>query len=65
MMEPTNFLRIKDVSARIGRSPSQIYRMIAAGEFPRQHRQSYKMSIWYESDIVAWQLQQMAKDLLR
>lgn len=39
--------------------------MIAAGEFPRQHRQSYKMSIWYEKDVQEWQAQQMAKDLLR
>ena len=65
MIEPTNFLRIKEVSARIGRSPSQIYRMIAAGEFPKQHRQSYKVSVWYQSEIAAWQVDQMAKDLLK
>ena len=60
-----NFLRIKEVSRRVGRSPSQIYRMIAAGEFPKQKRQSYKVSIWYEREIAAWQVDQMVKDLLR
>ncbi|WP_366938122.1 AlpA family phage regulatory protein [uncultured Brevundimonas sp.] len=64
-MEPGRFLRVDQVSERVGRSPRQIYRLIARGEFPRQHRQSYKVSVWYESEIAAWQVDQMAKDLLR
>lgn len=64
MIDPGRYLRVKDVAARIGRSPRQIYRMVDAGDFPRQHRQSHKVAVWYERDVQAWQSQQMAKDLL-
>lgn len=64
-MEPDNFPRVKDVAARIGRSPRQVYRMVDAGDFPRQHRLSHKVAVWHERDVVAWQSQQMAKDMLR
>lgn len=65
MMEPGRFLRVDQVSERVGRSPRPVCRLVARGEFPRQHRQSYKVSVWYESEIAAWQVDQMAKDLLR
>lgn len=61
---PGRFLRITDVSTLIGRSPRQIYRMVKAGEFPRQRRQSHKVSVWYESEVLDWQQQQVLRDLL-
>lgn len=60
-----NFLRIDQVSERVGRSPRQIYRLISANEFPKQRRQSHKVSVWYEREIMEWQVDQMVKDLLR
>ena len=60
-----NFLRIDQVSERVGRSPRQIYRMVAAGEFPKQRRQSHKVSVWYEREIKEWQVDRMVEDLLR
>ena len=53
------------MSERVGRSPRQIYRMVAAGEFPKQRRQSHKVSVWYEREIKEWQVDRMVEDLLR
>lgn len=59
-------MRLNDqVSERVGRSPRQIYRMVAAGEFPKQRRQSHKVSVWYEREIKEWQVDRMVEDLLR
>lgn len=48
------FLRLPDVMARTGLSKTEIYRRIGAGLFPAQTRLSYKLSVWRESEIVAW-----------
>ena len=61
---PGRFLRMPDVASLVGRSPRQIYRMIKAGEFPRQRRQSHKVSVWYENEVLAWQNDQVLRDLL-
>lgn len=61
---PGRFLRMPEVKAMVGRSPRQIYRMIKEGEFPRQRRQSHKVAVWYENEILAWQNEQVLKDSL-
>lgn len=51
---PTTILRLPDVISRVGLSRSQVYAMIARGEFPKQIRLSPRTSGWIESDIEAW-----------
>ena len=47
-------LRLRDVVERTGLSRSSIYRLAAAGEFPRQRRLRYKLAVWLESEVDAW-----------
>jgi len=37
-------------------SKATLYRMIAAGAFPRQRKLGYR-SVWAEEDIVVWRTQ--------
>ncbi len=49
-----SILRLPDVRKRVGLSKSQIYALIARGEFPKQLRLSARASGWHESAITAW-----------
>lgn len=62
--KPPRFLRMPEVSRRIGYSPRQIYRMMDEGRFPRSHRRSHKVAGWYESEIHAWEFDQLVADLM-
>lgn len=48
------YLRLPEVKERTSLSRSEIYRRIAAGEFPKQRRLSHRISVWLESEIEAW-----------
>lgn len=48
------YLRLPDVKAKTSLSRSEIYRRIAAGDFPKQRRLSHRVSVWLESEIEAW-----------
>lgn len=61
---PPRFMRMTEVCRRTGYGPRQIYRMIAEGRFPKGHRQSHKVAVWYETDVDAWQTERMIADLL-
>lgn len=62
LKEPPRFLRLPQVADRVGRSGRQIYRMVAAGDFPKPRRQSHRVSVWYENEVLDWQRQQMDVD---
>lgn len=47
-------LRRHEVEARTGLTRSPLYRLIAAGDFPRQRRLSPSTVGWLESEVSAW-----------
>lgn len=48
------FLRIEHVVEKTGRSRASIYRMIAAGAFPRQERIGVRSVGWRMSAVLEW-----------
>jgi prophage regulatory protein len=46
--------RLKEVRALIGLSTASIYRMVAAGTFPKPIRIGAKAIAWREADLEAW-----------
>lgn len=48
------FLRLPQVIEIVGLQKTEIYARIKKGTFPRQRRQSHKVSVWYQSEIDAW-----------
>ena len=57
---PERLLRIRDVRAQTGVSSSQIYRLIAAGKFPRSVPLFGRGAVWPESEIQAWIAERIA-----
>ena len=47
-------IRLSEVIQITSISRTQIYRLIAAGTFPKQRRISHKVAAWKESEIAAW-----------
>ncbi len=45
---------LKVVKARVGLSEATVYRLLAAGQFPKAHRKVGKKSLWLSTDIDAW-----------
>ena len=58
------FLRIKQVQDFSGLSRSQIYALVAKGEFPRQIKLSEKASAWLLSELETWMSERIAGRLL-
>lgn len=52
--QPERLLRMVDVRACTGVSASQVYRLIAAGDFPQPVKLYGKASAWPESEVQAW-----------
>jgi prophage regulatory protein len=46
--------RLPQVRARCGLSRSEIYRRIAAGDFPRPIKLGERASAWAEHEVTAW-----------
>lgn len=46
--------RLPEVRARCGLSRSEIYRRIAAGDFPRPIKLGERASAWAEHEVTAW-----------
>lgn len=64
---PTNdiisFLRIADVTRRVGLSRSAVYSLIQRGLFPRPVRiTGTRVSVWSSEAIGAWCQQQLDKE---
>ena len=54
------FLRIREVQIFSGLSRSQVYSLVAKGEFPRQVKVSEKASAWLLSELEAWMAERVA-----
>lgn len=48
------FLRMGDLIATTGLSRPTIYRLVAAGDFPRQHSLTKRCVGWWQSDVDQW-----------
>ena len=48
LIRPPEVIQITSISR------TQIYRLNAAGTFPKQRRISHKVAAWKESEIAAW-----------
>ncbi|MBS0251411.1 MAG: AlpA family transcriptional regulator [Proteobacteria bacterium] len=54
MSQPIRMLRLPQVLKKTGLSRSQIYRLIALGNFPTQIQLSERISGWIEIEIDQW-----------
>ncbi|MBL9066389.1 MAG: AlpA family phage regulatory protein [Sphingopyxis sp.] len=52
---PDRFLRLNTVLDRTGLSRATLYRKIAAGTFPPQHKLAERCCGWRESEVAIWQ----------
>jgi predicted DNA-binding transcriptional regulator AlpA len=57
-MNAPHFLRIKDVGCLTALSPSYIYELQSKGAFPQSRKIAPKVSVWLESEVHEWMLQQ-------
>jgi prophage regulatory protein len=48
------FLRLPTVCERTGLSISQVYRLQAAGKFPRRVKLALSTAAWIESEVQQW-----------
>jgi prophage regulatory protein len=48
------FLRLKEVSHRVGLGKSMIYELIQQGRFPAPYKISPAAARWSEEEVVAW-----------
>ena len=53
-LQSVRLLRLPDVKSRTGYSRSEIYRRIAAGDFPAPVKLGARASAWPEHEINAW-----------
>jgi prophage regulatory protein len=51
---PIKFLRLPAVCDRTGLSISQVYRLQAAGQFPRRVKLALSTAAWIESEVQQW-----------
>lgn len=51
---PERFLKLEEVSRRVGLGKSMIYALIKQGRFPAPYKISPYASRWSEQEIVAW-----------
>ena len=51
---PKKLVRIRDILSRTGLSRSEIYRRIAAGDFPKPIKLGARASAWAEHEVTAW-----------
>jgi len=47
-------LKIKDVVEKVSLGQSTVYKMVAAGEFPRPFQIAPNRVAWVESEVDAW-----------
>jgi len=48
------FLRMSDLSDKVGICRSQIYKLIQQGDFPTQIKLGERISVWSESEVEEW-----------
>ena len=52
--EPLTLLRLREVCRRTGKSRSEVYRRIAAGDFPQPVKLGERASAWPAHEVAAW-----------
>ena len=52
------FLRLREMLWRVGLSRSSVYRLMKAGDFPKQIKLTKNTAVWSENAIIAWMNQQ-------
>ncbi len=52
--EPLTLLRLSEVCRRTGKSRSEVYRRIAAGDFPQPVKLGERASAWPAHEVAAW-----------
>lgn len=60
---PERLLRMVEVERQTGISRSQLYRLIAAGDFPRSVSLYGRSKAWVESQVQAWIAARIAASL--
>ncbi|KQZ62043.1 transcriptional regulator [Sphingopyxis sp. Root1497] len=53
-MLPERFLKLDEVSCRVGLGKTMIYSMIRIGRFPAPYKISPFVARWSEREVVAW-----------
>lgn len=48
------FIRIRDVMAMTGLSRASVYRLAAAGDFPKPLKLSERASAWVRTEVFTW-----------
>ena len=56
------FLRIGDLQKKVGLSRSQIYKLIADGDFPKQDKLGERISVWQESKVEEWMVSKVTQE---
>ena len=51
-----------DLQEKIGLSRSQIYKLIADGDFPKQDKLGERISVWQESKVEEWMFSKINLD---
>ena len=54
MNHANSLLRLPDVQKLTGLSRSSVYRLEAAGEFPKRVRLSERATAWRENELLDW-----------
>jgi|AntAceMinimDraft_11_1070367.scaffolds.fasta_scaffold247574_1 prophage regulatory protein len=62
MGEAIRFLRMGDLRQKVGLSRSQIYKLIADGDFPKQNKLGERISVWEESKVEEWMVSKINVD---
>jgi prophage regulatory protein len=60
-IRPAVALRCGEVLRRTGLSRATIYRLMALGQFPRQHQLSRGRVAWSEGEIESWLRQRLGE----
>ena len=63
MASGIKFLRIGDLQEKIGLSRSQIYKLIADGDFPKQNKIGERISVWEGSKVEEWMVLKINLDV--
>jgi len=54
------FIRLPEVSRRVGLPKSTIYKLMADGDFPRSVKPTPRTSVWLEEEVDGWKSERIA-----
>jgi prophage regulatory protein len=54
VVTPLSFIKLREVTQTTTQSKSQIYLLIARGEFPKQIHLSEHSVVWVRAEVEAW-----------